>query len=219
MACVSIPTPELLTDAQNLLTNATNTMALLSGESCNVFNTLGLQDVEEGIQNILGTVGNAMAAVNSAIAQVSQILNSVLDTALSAINQILDTIINSINQIEAFVQNAIGQITGLIDQAIGVLAERAGISEILACAGTVAQIGLLPPGTTAAIDELNSFLSSDTPVGDIANEMIAGAKNQLTNTITNTVDGIISNIGNEINDAQDIIDLNVNALRNFSCVI
>lgn len=219
MACISINTPEFLTTAQNSLSQATDIMAALSGESCNVFGALGLEGVEEGIQNVLGAVGSAMSAVNNAIAQVQNILNSVLDTALGAVNQILNNITNAINSIANFAQEAIGSITGLIDDAINLLAERAGISEILACAGTLGQIGLLPPNVTDKLDKLSSFLSSDTPVRDIANQMIADAKNSLTSKIQDTVGGIVGDIGSKVNGSQDLITLNVDQLMSFSCAV
>jgi phage-related protein len=219
MACITITPPSFLTQAQGTLSQATDIMAALSGESCNVFGALGLQGVESGIQNVLGAVGNAMGAVNSAIAQIQNILNSVVDTALGTINQILSSITSAINQIANFAQNAISSITGLIDDAIGVLKERAKISEILACAGTLSQIGLLPSNVTKTIDQINGFLSSDTPVRDIANQMIADAKNSLTSKIQDTVGGIVGNIGNQVNSAQDLINVNVNQLASFSCAI
>lgn len=217
MACISINTPDFLTNAQGALSQATDVMAALSGESCNVFGALGLEGVEEGIQNILGTVGTAMSAVNNAIAQVQNILNNVIDTALGAVNQILEQITGAINQVANIAQQAIGSITGLVDEAIGVLAERAKISEILACAGTLSQIGLLPPNVTETLDQISSFLSSDTPVRDIANQMIADAKDALTSKIQNTVGGLVGEIGNQVNRSQDLIDVNVSRLASFSC--
>lgn len=218
MACIKINTPEALLNAQAGLSRATDVMLALSGESCNVFGALGLEGVEDGIQNLLGAVGGAMGAVNNAIAQAQEILNSVIESALGTVNQILDTITNSITQIANFAQNAIGSITGLIDDAIGVLAEKAKISEILACAGTLGKLGLFPSNVTASIDKLTGFLSSDTPVTDIANQMIADAKDQLTTKIQDTVGGFVADIGNQINSSQDLIAVNVNSLRDLSCV-
>lgn len=218
MACITIETPPFLAEAQNALSTATDVMAALSGESCNVFGALGLQGVEEGIQNILGAVGGAMSAVNNAIAQIQNVLNSVVDTALGAINNILTTITGAISQVTAFAQNAISGITGLIDDAIGVLKERAKISEIIACAGTLAQIGIFPPNVTQTIDKIKGFLDSDTPVRDIANQMIADKLNDLTNKIQDTVGGFVSDIGQQVNGAQDIISVNLTQLGNFSCV-
>lgn len=219
MACISINPPPALLAAQGALSQATDIMAALSGESCNVFGALGLQGVEDGIQTMLGAVGSAMGAINNALAQVQNILNSVVDTALGAVNALLDGITNSITQIANFAQNAISGITGLIDDAIGQLVERAGISELLACAGTLGQIGLLPANVTEKLDKLNSFLSSDTPVKDIANQMIADAKNELTSKIQNTMQGFVGEIGNKINRQQDLIDINVSQLASFSCAI
>ncbi len=217
--CISINIPPALTAAQTTLSGVTDKMAALSGESCNVFGLLGLKDVEKGIQGILGAVGSAMSAVNDAIAQVQNILNNVFDTAVKTINTILKGIQDAIDQVAAFATSVISEITSQIDDAINLLAERAGISEILACAGTLAQVGLLPPNVTPTLNKLNGFLSSDTPVKDIANQMIADAKNSLNSTVKNTVDGFVADIGNQINAAQDIIEVNVAQLGQYSCAI
>lgn len=215
MAIISINPPKFLTDAQNTLTDVTDKFLALSGEACNIFGALGLDNVEQGIQSILGAIGGAMGAINGAIAQVEQLLNSVAESALGLVNQALGAITGAIEQIANFAQTAINSITGLIDEAIGVLAERAKIAEILACAGTLGQVGLLPANVTAKVDKLKGFLSSDTPISDIANQMVSDAKNQLTGKIQNTVGGFVDNISNQINSAQDIINVNLNSLRNF----
>lgn len=217
MACISINTPDFLTNAQGSLSQVTDAMAALSGESCNVFGALGLDGVESGIQDILGKVGSAMSAVNDAIAQVQNVLNSVVDTALSAVNQILENITGAINQVANIAQQAIGSVTGFIDEAIGALAERAKISEILSCAGTLGQIGLLPGNVTEKLDQISSFLSSDTPVKDIANNMISGIKDDLTGRIQEAVGGFVTNIGDTVNSAQDLINVNIGQLSSFSC--
>lgn len=218
MACISINPPEELLNIQNALSQATDVMVALSGESCNVFGALGLEGVEQGIQNIMGTVAGAMSTVNNVIAQVQQVLNSVVDTALGAVNNIISSITNGIGQIANFAQTAIGSITGLIDDAIKVLAEKAKISEILACAGVLGQLGVFPPNVTQKIDKITNLLKSGNPVTTIANEMIAEAKDQLLGKINDTVTDLTSKIGFEVNSSQDLIRVNANALREFSCV-
>lgn len=219
MACITLNVPQDLLNVQNSLGQATNTMLALTGESCNIFGALGLGSLEAGIQGILGTIGSAMGAVNNALAQIQGILNSVLDTALGAITSVLNTVLGGINQIFNFAQSAIASVTSMIDNAIGVLAQRANFSQILACAGVLGQIGAFPANTTASINQLQGLLNSGNPIGGIADTMIAGAKSAFSNSVTSAVNGLTSQIATQVNGSQDLINLNVNALRNFSCVV
>lgn len=219
MACITLNIPQDLLNVQNSLGQATDTMLALTGESCNIFGALGLGSLEAGIQGILGTIGSAMGAVNNALAQIQGILNSVLDTALGAITNVLNTVLGGINQIFDFAQNAIASVTSMIDNAIGVLAQRANFSQILACAGVLGQLGAFPANTTASINQLQGLLSSGNPIGSIADTMIAGAKNAFSNSVTSAVNGLTSQIATQVNGSQDLINLNVDALRGFSCVV
>lgn len=219
MACITLNVPQDLLNVQNSLGQATNTMLALTGESCNIFGALGLSSLEAGVQGILGTIGSAMGAVNNALAQIQGILNSVLDTALGAITSVLNTVLGGINQIFNFAQSAIASVTSMIDNAIGVLAQRANFSQILACAGVLGQIGAFPANTTASINQLQGLLNSGNPIGGIADTMIAGAKSAFSNSVTSAVNGLTSQIATQVNGSQDLINLNVDVLRGFSCVV
>lgn len=219
MACISINVPPALTNAQNSLGQATDAMLALTSESCNIFGALGVPQLEQGVQTILGAVGNAMGAVNDAIAQVQNILNSVLDTELGAVSDILNTITNGISQIFDFAQSAISSVTGMIDQAVGVLAEKANLTEILSCAGVLGQLGAFPPNVTDKINAVSGLLATGAPVTSIADSLIAGAKNSLVESATSGLDNLTSQIADKVNGSQDLISLNVDALRNFSCAV
>lgn len=219
MACISINLPPEITNVQNSLAQATNAMLAVTGESCNLFGALGVPQLEKGIQDILGAVGNAMGAVNSAIAQVQGILNNVLDTALGAISQILNTITSGISQIFEFAQNAVTSVTGMIDQAVNILAEKANLSEILACAGVLGQLGAFPANVTDKINAVSGLLNSGAPVTSIAESMIAGAKNSFVESVNGSLGNITGQIADKVNGSQDLIALNVDALRNFSCAV
>lgn len=219
MACITVNTPQFLLDAQDALGQATNTMLALTGETCNIFGALGLGALESGIQGILGTIGSALGAVNNAIAQIQNVLNSVLDTALGAIADVLNTVLGGISQIIDFAQNAISAVTGMIDDAIGILAERANLSQILACAGVLGQVGLFPANTTSKINQLKSLIDSGNPITTIADTMIEEAKNALQSSVTGAVNDLTGQIADKVNASQDLINLNVNALRDFSCVV
>lgn len=219
MACISINLPSSITAAQSTLAGATDTFLSLSGESCNIFGALGLGELETGIQNILGAIGGAMGFINDAIAQIEGILNNVLDTALGAIGAILDTVLGSIGQIVDFAQNAITSVTGMIDEALGLLAEKAGISELVACAGVLGQLGAFPANVTDKINTITGLLSGGTPVTDIANAMIADAKGAFMESVNGALSGLTDGIANSINGSQDLITANIDALRNFSCAV
>jgi phage-related protein len=219
MACISLNLPAEITNAQNAVSQATDAFLALSGESCNIFGALGVPELEQGVQTILGAVGGAMGAINSAIEQATQILNSVVDTALGAVSEILNTIKSGIDQVFAFAQDAIGSVTGMIDQAISVLAEKAKVTEILACAGVLGQLGAFPSNVTDKINGINSLLSTGAPVTTIANEMIAGAKDSFMTAANTELNRVMEGIGDKINGSQDLISVNIEALRNFSCAV
>jgi phage-related protein len=230
MACISY-SPEILgalSSVQATLSQITNGLLALSGETCNIFGALGalgvpanivqgIRNIEQGVQQILGSVGTVLAAVNSALAQVQTILNNVLDTALGAIDQALGAITGAIGQVAAIAQQAATAITGYIDEAIGLLKERAGISEILACAGVLSQLGILPTGITQKIDQITQLVRGGFSVSQIVNQMIADARDDLVNRAKEAVGGFVTDIGNQINSAQNIINVNINQLRSFSC--
>lgn len=232
MACISY-SPEILgtlSSTQNTLGQTTNGLLALSGETCNIFGALGsmgvpqeiqegIQNIEQGVQQILGSVAIAMAAINTALAQVQNILNSVVDTALGTIDQALGAINSAIGSVSTLAQQAASSITGFNNEAISVLRERAGISEILACAGVLGQLGALPAGITEKIDQITQLVQGGLSVSQIVNQMIADVRDDLVNRAQEAVEGFVADIGNRINSVQNIIDVNVGALRNFSCAV
>jgi hypothetical protein len=219
MACISLPIPSSLLDAQSALNSATNTMLTLTGETCNIFGLLGLGDLEAGIQNILGVIGSAMGFINDTISAVQDLLNGILDTALSAVNDIIENILGGINQVLDFAQGAVNAVTGMIDEAINVLAEKANLAQILACAGVLDQLGAFPPNVTSTINDISGFLAADTPITDITNLLISGARDNLMNNITGGISNITGQIADKINGSQDLIDLNINSLGQFTCAV
>lgn len=219
MPCISINMPSALLAAQGALGAATELMLKASGESCNLFGILGLDDLETGIQSLLGTIGNAMGFINNAIAQIQNILNSVLDTAAAFVSGIMETILGGLGSIVDFAQSAVTSVTGMIDGALAMIGQSAGVSELLACTGVVGQLLNLPSGVTDNIDKITGLLSGGTPITDIANAVIADAKNAFANEVNSKVDELLTGIEDKVNGSQDLIDLSIRSLGSVSCVV
>lgn len=218
-SCISLDLPPEITALQGQLATATNTFLALSGESCNLFGALGLGELEKGIHGILGTIGSAMGVINDFITQIEEILANVLDTALGAIATILGTVLGAIDTVLTFAKDAITSVTGMIDGALNLLAEKAGLSEILACAGVLGQLGLFPANVTNNINTITGLLNSGTPVTNIANAMMAEAQGNFVNDVNTSLNELTDRIATSINSSQDLINVNVGGLRDFSCSV
>lgn len=217
MSCIRIPLPSVLTDAAAELGRATDTMAALTGESCNLFGILGLGALEDGINQIFDAIGNAMAMVNEMIGKVEQLLNGIVEAALGPVFQLIAGIKNSIDTMIGFAQNAINQVTGMIDDALGLIAQKAGFAQIAACIGALGSIANFPPGVTSAVDKMNQLANGGTPVSDLANAMIADAKSAFMDEVNGKIDGLMGGIEDAINGAQNLIELDLGALGANGC--
>jgi phage-related protein len=189
-----IEMPSQLTQAASAAKTATNEMAGLSSDACDLFGSMGsllddigkaiMQAAERAMQAVTETIGKISKAINDAVGAVGDLVKR----AFAKIDELGGLVISAINDVLGAISEAIGKAMAAIDRAV--TAVKGAISDVIAKLGSmVRSIGISGcPGTKALA----------TSLGDQAGGALADAKQLAENgSLTGTAAGTAANASAE----------------------